>query len=154
MKTKAKSRIWDTLSSAAAALGLDKAVLQEARASGAPGFRHGRVYEQPLLAWLRVHPDIKGVSTRTRLQNAKLEQECRKLKLANDALEAKLVPRANIVASIERVRAALEPILKRRLGEEWPLGASVLDIPGNRIFGAKIGDAIREDFKKLADLWY
>lgn len=51
---KAKDLIlsYDSIAAAAAALGIEKSILQRAKRAGAPGFRGSRVYPAELLPWL------------------------------------------------------------------------------------------------------
>jgi hypothetical protein len=58
-----KTKIFDSLKQASAAMGVPLSVLKWAKANGCPGFRNGRIYHREVSAWLRKHP-VKKRATR------------------------------------------------------------------------------------------
>lgn len=104
-----KTRTFDSLKAAAAGLKLPLRVLQSAKAAGCPAFRSNRVYESELLQWLADHPDAVGAADNDP-RSEKLQEEIRKLRIANDAKEGRLVERAWVAERIQRAAGELNSL--------------------------------------------
>jgi len=73
---------FDSIASCAAALGLDKSILQEAKREGSPGFRGSRVYPLEVLPWI-LKRNTAGRPTRESIQLRRKEHN-----LSEDIFEA------------------------------------------------------------------
>ena len=100
---KRKPRTFDSLRAAAAALKLPLRTLQAAKRGGCPAFKSNRVYEAELLKWLEANPVIETNDPR----DEKLREEIRKLRIANDAKEGRLVERAWVGSRIQHAAGEL-----------------------------------------------
>lgn len=78
--------------------------LQLAKKAGCPAFKSNRVYETELLHWLEKNPVAESHDPR----DEKLREEIRKLRIANDAKESRLVERAWVGARIQRAAGDLQ----------------------------------------------
>jgi hypothetical protein len=87
------------------------------------------------------------------LRTKKLAEEVRKLRLANDEREKLTIRTAWVIEVVRKITAAVDEILEQKLVNEYPAAVAGMDIPQCQIFGKRLGDAIRLEFKKLAYLW-
>jgi hypothetical protein len=106
MKTRetrtSPQQVFDSMASAAAALGISVTLLRRAKASGAPGFRGSRVHVDEVRKWLAAHKDAVGkVTGRELLQLSKLSEEVRKLKMQNDEKASVLVNKASLISALQ-----------------------------------------------------
>lgn len=101
-----KLRTFDSLRAAAAALKLPLRVLQAAKTAGCTAFRSNRVYESELLQWLGTHPEI-AIGAGDDPRDEKLREEIRKLRIANDAKEGRLVERVWVAERMQRAAGDL-----------------------------------------------
>lgn len=114
-----KPRTFDSLRSAANGLKLPLRVLQAAKSAGCQAFRSNRVYEAELLQWLEAHPDIvNGAGDDPR--DEKIREEIRKLRIANDAKEGRLIERAWVAERMQRTAGDLNN-LRAKWEAEMPL---------------------------------
>lgn len=115
----AAGRTFDSLRAAAAALKLPMRVLQTAKAAGCPAFRSNRVYESELLQWLESHPQVVGDAD-DNPRDELVRQQIRKLRIANDAKEGRLVERAWVAERIQRAAGELNS-LRAKWEAEMPV---------------------------------
>lgn len=151
---KKGSRTFDSMTSAAAALGVSREVIAAAKNSGEciEAFHGSRVIEQPLLRWISANSD-KVASQAVTLKDKKVAEEIRKLKLKNDKDEGKLVPRAAVAESIRKVSGPINFLIDQKLENEYPSAVAGLDVPQARIYGKRLADSIKEEFQKLFTAW-
>lgn len=97
---KKKIQTYDSLKAAAAGLKLPLRVIQHAKNNGCPAFRSNRVYGAELLRWLEKNGtgDTEGT---TDPKTEKLREEIRKLRIANDAREGRLVENAWVLSRFQ-----------------------------------------------------
>jgi hypothetical protein len=118
-----KTRTFDSLKAAAAGLKLPLRVLQAAKAAGCPAFRSNRVYEAELLGWLEANPETVGAADNDP-KSEKLHEEIRKLRIANDAKEGRLVERAWVAERMQRVAGELNSLRAKSEAEDPMLFAA------------------------------
>jgi len=87
------------------------------------------------------------------LKERKTFEEWRKLKLRNDREEAVLIPRVQVAETVRLLAAKFGALLDAKLENEYPAAVAGLDIPGARIYGKKLSDAIRAEVQSWASLW-
>jgi hypothetical protein len=102
-----------------------------------------------------VEDALKSKCENAPLRDLKLTEEIRKLRLANDSKEKKLVERSRICGAIERLSNRINPMLEQKLEREYPQAISLTpeDMPRCRILGANLADAIRKEFRSFSDEW-
>jgi len=115
---------FDSVGQAASALGIPRASLVAAKNAGCPAFRNTKVHGDELVAWLEANPlpDVaEGIAAdpgTAKLQ--KLNEEVRKLRLAND-LKAGLLVQRSTVAAAHAAMASEWNTTRCRLESEWPV---------------------------------
>jgi Glu-tRNA(Gln) amidotransferase subunit E-like FAD-binding protein len=82
-----------------------------------------------------------------------VRQRARKLRLANDGLDRRHIDQQAVLRIFDACIAEAEKIYAARLTGEWPRGMVGLDVPSGRGFGRRLGDEVRSDMQKLAELW-
>jgi len=87
------------------------------------------------------------------IKQAKLTEEHRKLKIANDYKERKLILVDAVKSCVSRVLARVDQILEQKLSNEYPSAVAGLDVPQSRIYGKRLGDQIRTEFQGLKEEW-
>ncbi len=96
------------MKAAASGMKLPLAAIQAAKAAGCPAFRSNRIYEAELREWIKANPKLVK-KTAGNLREIKLKEEIRKLKLANDLREGRLIERAwmaeRLLVAVGRVDA-------------------------------------------------
>ena len=125
-------------------------VLQGAKIAGCAAFRSNRVYESELLQWLELHPEVMGsVDDDPRVE--KLHEEIRKLRIANDAKEGRLVERAWVAERMQRAAGDLNN-LRTKWEAEQPVkfAATNGDITECRTILRGIMDEIFSGVQSLA----
>lgn len=155
MSDAAGHRIFETMEMAASALGLPYDTLKAAKAAGCPAFRNTRVYEDKLLEWLaknkeKVKPN-RDTLTAVKMRVAR-EQE-RKLRIANDAKERKLISRDEIVKAFHSAAHSAKSMLRQKLENEYPALIVGQDIASARIYGKRIVDAVCEEMQKIGKVF-
>lgn len=98
---------------ASAALSLPMSALRRAKSQGCPAFRSNRVHVAELREWLTAHP-LPTADTGD-LRDQKLAQEVRRLRMANDEKEVRLVARSWV---IERFQLAGGELNTHRMKSE------------------------------------
>lgn len=148
-----KPRIVESLKAAAHALGVDPELVKRAKEMACPAFKPGnRIEIEELRKWIAEHSEeLKTVALS--LKDQKLNEEIRKLKIAND-IKAKLsVLRENVKAAnaecIERIRTFLEA----KLENEYPSAVVGMEVPQARVYGRRVNDQILAELQKLKDVW-
>lgn len=151
---------YGSMKAASAALGIPLNVLKWAKGKGCPAFKSNRVVSDDLLPWLSANkPDEKQLDEEISSKEQKTREEVRKLKLANDLKEGKLITRAWVVERFNRAAGEIHAA-RSKSEAEHPLlfSAAAGDVAGCRtilrgiwsdIF-AKIG-ALAEHFSEGED---
>lgn len=150
MKTE-KPRVFDSLKAAAAALRLPMRTLQLAKQAGCPAFKSNRVYEAELLQWLEANAEtIQAAGGDPR--DEKLREEIRKLRIANDAKEGRLVEKAWVGSKIQSAAGALNAF-RAKSEAEHPVkfAAAGNDVAACRTIVRGIWDEIFAEMQKLGE---
>lgn len=147
---KSKARTFDSLKAAASALKLPMRVIQGAKTAGCTAFRSNRVYESELLTWLEAHPET-FVSAANDPKGELTFEQIRKLRIANDAKEGRLVERAWVAARMQQAAAELNN-LRAKWEAEMPLrfAAAAGDVVECRAVLRVIMDEIMAGMQSLA----
>jgi hypothetical protein len=145
-----EGRTFDSLKAAAAALRLPMRTLQLAKQAGCPAFRSNRVYESELLAWLETNAELIAAAGDDP-RNEKLREEIRKLRLANDQREGRLVERAWVGERIQRAAGELNAA-RAKSEAEHPVkfAAAAGDVAHCRTIVRGIWDDIFRELQGLA----
>jgi hypothetical protein len=148
--TPPKVRTFDSLKQASAALKLPMRVLQAAKKAGCDAFRSNRVYEAELLVWLEANPAaVEAASDDPR--DEKLREEIRRLRIANDAKEGRLVERAWVAERMQRAAGDLNN-LRAKWEAELPMKFAETngDVPECRMILRGVFDEIFLGVQTLA----
>lgn len=153
---RSRWRTWSTLDHAAAALHCSIDALRALRATedGGRAFRNGRVYERDLQEHLEKLRDEKlDLGTKQGVQIAKLKEEHRRLKLANDTKEGKLILRSAVADEFARVFGPVMAQVEQKLVNEYPGAVAGLEPEAARVYGKRVYDAILEAHRQAAEKW-
>lgn len=142
MPPKVKS--YDSIKSAAAAMGISAEILQRAKNCGCPSFRGSRVYPEGLRQFLSDHDEELKAMGGASLKDAKLEEEIRKLKINNDRAAKILVLKTKIIAFFHGFTAEHRAALHQVLENEYPTAVAGMDPPQARILGKRLADKLDE----------
>jgi len=82
-----------------------------------------------------------------------LDEQIRKLQLANDAKQGALVPRAEVERAIIATATEVRAILRQRLENEYPGQVAGLDVPQARIYGKRLVDEVMVAIQGLDRFW-
>lgn len=140
---------------AASALGVSVEAIKRARELGCPAFEPGnRIRHDDLKKWMAAHADeLKVSGDNLSLKEQKINEEIRKLKIANDLKEKQLVRRADVLAAQAGMAAKIKQVLEQKLENEYPSAVAGMDVAQARIYGRRVHDAILVEHQKLCDLW-
>lgn len=147
-------RTFDSMAQAAGMLGLPLVVLRGAKSQGCPAFRSNRVFEEPLMEWLRTHKQSGDAPAD--MPQAKLAvvlEQARKLKLANDQREGSLVKRSDVLAHLTEYTGGQKAILRQRLENELPVAGAHLEPAQLRVLCKRYVDEICRDHQRLVEKW-
>ena len=101
---------------------------------------------------LDVETALKEKSGRS-LRDEKLMEEIRKLRVANDLTEGKLVKKSQVQESLRRCLTPAVAILEQRLVNEYPTAVAGLDVPQARIYGKRLCDELMDFMQSLETEW-
>lgn len=87
------------------------------------------------------------------LRDEKLIEEIRKLRLANDREDQKLITKAQVKASMRRCLTPASAMLEQRLVNEYPTGVAGLDVPQARIYGKRLCDELLGFLQSFEKEW-
>ena len=159
-RTKHKSAsetvsVWyDSMQQISAAEKIPLGVLRAAKRAGCPMFKNGRVCLTGLRAWIANNSDKLQVGNDPKdLRQAKLREEIRKLKIANDTKEGALILRSKVVEIHARILGMVLPRLKQILENELPQRVYGLSVPDTRVLTKTTYDDIAEVFHDAGELW-
>lgn len=150
-----QNRVFDSLKSAAAALGVTLDALKRAKRAGCPAFRGSRVHEKDLVSWMANHSaEIPAAgSDREALENEILREQCRKLRNNNDEFEGLVVQRNLVAGALDKTLAAVRNLLERKLENEYPSLVVSMNLTEIRIKGRELSDSILTAIGALGALW-
>lgn len=150
MTTSTKPRTFDSIAAAATALKLPRRVIQNAKRAGCEAFQGSRVKEAELLAWLEANPQaVDAASADPR--DEKLREEIRKLRIANDAKEGRLIERAWMAERLQRCAGRLNTFRAKSEAEHpTRFAAANGDVAATRTILRGIWDEICRDIESLA----
>jgi hypothetical protein len=151
MTTETKTRTFDSLKAAAAAMKLPMRLLKAAKAAGCPAFRSNRVYEAELIEWIANNPEAAEMAGDDP-RDEKLREEIRKLRIANDAKEGRLIERAWVAERMQRAAGALNAFRAKSEAEHpTRFAAAAGDVAECRTELRKIWDEIFRDIETLKE---
>jgi signal recognition particle GTPase len=88
-----------------------------------------------------------------KLKDDKLTEEIRKLRMANDEKDKKLILKSKVKESLRRCLTPAAAILEQRLVNEYPTGVAGLDVPQARIYGKRLCDELMVFLQSLETEW-
>jgi len=146
-----KAKVFDSMKAAAASLGLNMRVLKRAKASGCQAFRGGRVYADELQQWVRENAELVRAANSGGgdLKEQKTTEEVRKLRLANDLKEGRLIERARVAEMIRRAGGELATF-RARSEAEHPTRIPDGDMAAKRVVVQEIWDEIYNMMGRLS----
>jgi hypothetical protein len=151
MHRRELNHVYGSLKAATVGMGIPIHVLKWAKAKGCLAFKSNRVYADILVEWLKTNqPDEETLQGEISSKEQKTREEVRKLKLANDLKEGKLITRAWIVERFNRAAGELHAA-RSKSEAEHPL---LFSAAGNDVAGCRtILRGIWADiFTKIGDL--
>jgi hypothetical protein len=114
--------------------------------------RGRRLYRVSRVAELLTVPqDRAGASPA--LREAKLREEIRKLRTANDRTEQRMVARQKVQEAFSKTNRAVEASLRQRLENEYPTGVAGLEPAQARVYGKRLVDLCISDIRACARYW-
>ncbi len=153
---RSKSRVVESMPGAAVECGVDIEIVKRAKRLACPAFlQGGRIDCDILKKWIAENAEaLKSSGENVSRKDAKLDQEIRKLKIANDAKEKLTVSKERGMNAIANCRARIRPFLEQKLENEYPsVVVGMNDIAQIRVYGRKIHDQILAELQTLADEW-
>jgi hypothetical protein len=152
---KTKDRRFDSMDQASAAMKIPKETLQRIKAKGCPAFRGSRIYEQELRDYMDANAEqfkTSGDDTES-IKNRKAFEDWRKVKLANDKEEGKLIVRKLVSMRLHELSAGQLTLLRQRLENELPAQVAGLDPASARIIFKRVVDEICGKMQVLVKDW-
>lgn len=148
-----KTRIVESLTAAASVLKIGVETVKKAKSLGCPAFKPGnRIDTGELKKWIAENAGAMSTQALS-LTDQKLNEEIRKLRIANDVKEGKLVAKASGLKVIEQISAVIHVLLETKLESEYPSVVAGLEVQAARVYGRRLGDSIRMEIHKMATLW-
>lgn len=137
--------------------GITLAMLKAMKGLGCRAFNaNNTITEKILDEWLDVPENQEALERESHGIKGKIDFETwRKLRIANDLKEKKLVQRSDVCATIERLHRRIFPMLETKLTKEYPTAVAPTpeDAPRCRIMGQNLLDAIMVEWRSFADEW-
>ena len=113
---KAKPVVADSITHAAALLGVDAATIRLAKSRGGDGFKGHRIDVEKLMTWLKANPEIAKESLAATVRKASASDlATRKLQAATELLEERLKRERN------------EVVAKATVQDEWARAISIIE---------------------------
>jgi hypothetical protein len=110
---------YDSIKSAAAAMGIPIALLKQAKAAGCPAFRGSRVYRQDWQEWVQENPlDTSPgavVDSKEGWDIERLRKVCRKLDLEYEVAQGDLISKSDVKEACQKAFAPICSALERHL---------------------------------------
>jgi hypothetical protein len=142
--------MFDSMAQAAAALRISKDSLKRAKEMGAPGFYGSRVNGREFTEWWKKNGgQIQAAASSGSLRDQKLAEEVRKLRIANDQKESKLIDAAKNDQFLLAASKGFQAILWQKLLNELPASAANQDAPAIRILAENVYNRVMVEIKKF-----
>jgi hypothetical protein len=128
-------------------------LVKRAKDGGCLAFdQRGCVDMAVLKRWIGENKDdlVKGDLS---LKDQKLNEEIRKLRIANDLKEKELVRRSLVIEAHAKMAEQVRKLLEQKLENEYPGLVAGLDTAQARVFGKRLHDSIIQEFKGFAKAW-
>lgn len=137
------SKVAENLSQAASLIGCDVALLRMAKAKGCDAFMAGnRIDTVRAKKWIAEHADeLKTEGDKLSLRDQKLNEEIRKLKIANDTKEKLVILRADVARRDSMLAERFKSTLYSKLVDEAPADMTN-DVATNRALLRNIADRL------------
>ena len=142
-------RIFDTMKVASGALNLSMPYLRAAKNKGCPAFNHGRVHEEQLLTWLKDNPVPDDAPSKDTAQIAVLQQQERRLRIANDLREGVSIPKSTVRDVHAKVLARFKDSMFAKLCNEFPSYAAGQDVPTVRTMVRRVADELLAQLSEI-----
>jgi hypothetical protein len=129
-------------------------LVRRAKDGGCLAFdQRGCVDMAVLKKWIGENKDALSAKGDLSLKDQKLNEEIRKLKIANDKADKLVVSKSAgktcINACVEKIRHFLE----QKLENEYPSAVAGMDVPQARVYGRRVHDQIVLELQKLHAEW-
>jgi hypothetical protein len=151
----AKTRIVESIPAAAVLIPCDVDLVKKAKRLGCPAFKPGnRIAVEELRKWIAGNEDkLKASGDGLSLKDQTLNEEIRKLRIANDLREKELIKRSLVIEAHAKTAEQIRKLLEQKLENEYPGLVAGLDAPQARVFGKRLHDQIINEFKGFAKAW-
>ena len=152
----AKTRTVENIPAAAALLKIDIELVKRAKRMGSPAFKLGnRIDVDELRKWIAENEGaIKASGEILSLKDQKLNEEIRKLRIANDQKERMTVSKEKGLGVIANIQARVRTFLEAKLENEYPsVVVGMNDIAQIRVYGRKVNDQILVHLQELGEEW-
>lgn len=147
---KSQDRNFDTMESAAGALGLSVKAIKRIKAAGCTAFRNGRIHEKELLEYVSAHrAELETPGSTDSLKEQKLSEEIRKLRIANDGREKLVIGREAVAAALAEWARSFSELLEAKLENEWPALVHGMELAEIRAKGKELADQARAGVQEL-----
>lgn len=136
-------RIVEKIAAACALADVSEDMAKRAKSLGCPAFKAGnRIDWQELKDWCRENTEkLRIAGEKLSLRDQKLNEEIRKLKIANDEAEGLSVPIAWLADRDARLAALFKPMLYSKLVDEAPADMTN-DVSTNRALLRNVADRL------------
>jgi predicted transcriptional regulator len=150
-----KSRIVESIPAAAALLGCEPELVKRAKRLGCPAFKPGnRIAVEELRKWIAGNADeLKATGDNVSLKDQKLNEEIRKLRIANDRADKLVVNKQAVKGVINACVERIRHFLEQKLENEYPSAVAGMDVPQARVYGRRVHDQIILEHQKMAEEW-
>lgn len=127
--------------------------MKRAKEMACPAFRPGnRINLDELKKWIAEHSEeLKTVALS--LKDQKLNEEIRKLKIANDSKEKLVVLRDNVKSACGACIDKIRTFLEQKLENEYPSAVVGMEVPQARVYGRRVNDQVLLELQKLREVW-
>lgn len=131
------------IAAAAGILGIPARTVRAAKRAGCPAFRWSRVHLDELTAWLEANPVLprQADSELDAARLAKLNEQVRKLKLANDEVAGRLIDRDKVAAALASCCADWN-VARVRFEAEAPAEMARLEADACRVVVRRMMDEV------------
>jgi hypothetical protein len=129
-------------------------LVKRAKDGGCAAFdQRGCIDMQILKKWIGDNREALSVPAPMSLKDQKLNEEIRKLKIANDNKEGRLIDRSKGLEVLGRMAERMRKALEQKLCNEYPSQVVSLEVPQARVFGKRLFDAVMVDFQGACEEW-
>jgi hypothetical protein len=143
---------YDSLESAAAAMGTSKENLQDAKKRGCPGFgASGKIYPDEIIPWLqarKIMDRTEPITKKEMLECNRLEIQIKNLLLKFEVSSGALIARSKVSAEYVRIATEIRSVLFQKLRNELPARLEGLRAPEMVSIMDETADQIVEKIKE------